>query len=183
MEGRFLYRQASAEEGFRRILFYSVLLHYIVFFLIFGNPFLILNPPIEGPSRRKGFDVELLSSTEVDRPGAPRPEPEREGDSRKEKREVHVFPPGERTEETDLSRIFDAPDWESRPDVREKGSELFPPPEERIEDGINVVSAVETKPEPQPMQVRKKTTRTLPLNLTGPEDCLLKVVAMVCPNA
>lgn len=45
------------------------------------------------------------------------------------------------------------------------------------EEGVQVVEA--PGPEPPQPQTRRKSHK----NMTGPEDCLLKVVAMICPAA
>jgi hypothetical protein len=51
-----------------------------------------------------------------------------------------------------------------------------------LPDGINVVDAVNTSSEGGQITIPERTDSVLPPNVDGPEDCLLKVVGMVCPN-
>lgn len=134
--------------------------HYVIFYFLFGNPFLLqLSRNGEGPADRK-VDVELLSPGQVDIGGVgPSSEPSR-GPSKDDRSNFPAFPPEEGSDEKD--------------EPASSG------PEEQVplsEEGMKTVDKVEPV-QPAP----KKVTRKLPRNMTGPEDCLVKVVAMVCPE-
>ncbi|HZR46653.1 MAG TPA: hypothetical protein VFA47_08120 [Candidatus Manganitrophaceae bacterium] len=108
----------------------------------------------EGASDRK-LDIQLLSPNQVDIGGAG---PSAAGPSKEDRSNFPAFPPEEGSDDK---------------------NEPAAPKEEPVplsEEGMKTVEKVEpVQPEP------KKVTRKLPRNMTGPEDCLLKVVAMVCP--
>ncbi|WDT80909.1 MAG: hypothetical protein MPW14_03775 [Candidatus Manganitrophus sp.] len=82
MKSRLLDLHQSAKEDLPRILLYSVMVHYIVFYYLFGNPFLVLIDR-KGSGGPSNLDIELLSPNDVD-----------EGDDPfGGKREFPVFPP------------------------------------------------------------------------------------------
>jgi hypothetical protein len=147
MKSRLLDLHRSAKEDLPRILLYSVMVHYIIFYYFFGNPFLVLIDR-KGSGGPSNLDVELLSPNDVD-----------EGDDPfGGKREFPVFPP-EKGEDEEGAIEFRG---------REK-------PDDLSEDGMNLVENVAAVPPP-------KKIRKAPPNMTGPEDCMLKLVGMVCPN-
>lgn len=146
-----LNQSASKEEPFSKILFYSVIAHYIIFYFLFGNPFLILTQQEGGSLNNKHLNVQLLSPGQVDPgPGI---------EVAQGKFDFPAFPPEEGSDGSD------------EPPSDEK--EAAP-----SEEGIKAIKSIE----PAPPTVTKKVVRKLPRNMTGPEDCMLKVVAMVCPN-
>lgn len=158
MKSRLLDLHPPAKEDLPRILLYSVMVHYIFFYYLFGNPFLVLinrGPGPGGPEFSSqggsGLDVELLSPGDVEVEG------ERKGFSGG-KRDFPVFPPEEGTDEED--RIAAA--------MAERADSLS-------EEGIHFVEGV------APPSLPKKILKPPP-NMTGPEDCMLKLVGMVCPN-
>jgi len=69
-----------------------------------------------------------------------------------------VFPPEEGSDEEDR--------------VEAKGSKA----DSLSGDGMNLIE------QPLPPSAEKKKNRKLPPNMTGPQDCMLKLVGMVCPN-
>ena len=151
MENRF--NHSDRDEPLSRILLYSVVVHYVVFYFLFGNPFLILlNRGGGGGGTDQSLDVELLSPNQV-HIGS-------DGNLIEPKRDFPAFPPEEGT------------DGEERP-APEKAD-----PAPLSEGGIKTVETVEPLPPSPP----KKVARKMPRNMTGPEDCMLKVVAMVCPE-
>lgn len=151
MKSRLLDLHYAGKEDLPRILLYSVMVHYIFFYYLFGNPFFVLinrglgsgGPGFAG---QRGLDVELLSPGEV------------EGDVLSgNKRIFPAFPPEEGTDEED--RI------ERR---KAEGTDSL------SEEGIHFVEGV------APLSPPKKKRKLA--ELTGPEDCMLKLVGMVCPN-
>ncbi len=151
MENRF--NRSDRDEPLSRILFYSVIAHYVIFYFLFGNPFLILMNRGGGGTGGQNLDVELLSPNQVNIASDANPI--------EAKRDFPAFPPEEGID----------------------GEEDLPAPEKAdpvplSEEGIKAVETVEPLPPPPP----KKIARKIPRNMTGPEDCMLKVVAMVCPD-
>jgi len=145
MKSRLLNFHQSAKEDLPRILLYSVMVHYIVFYYLFGNPFLILINRNLGSGGPSNLDIELLSPKDVD-----------EGDDPfGGKREFPVFPPEKEEGEIEF-----------------RGGEK---PDSLSEEGMNLVENIAALPPP-------KKIRKPPPNMTGPEDCMLKLVGMVCPN-
>ncbi len=63
---------------------------------------------------------------------------------------------------------------------RDKNGDSSPPRESAApEERIDLVDSAPPPASPAAQAVERK----MPRNMTGPEDCLLKVVAMVCPDA
>ncbi len=148
MKFRLLDLHQSAKEDLPRIILYSVMLHYIIFYYLFGNPFLVLINRNLGSGGPSNLDVELLSPADVD-----------EGDEPfGGKKAFPVFPP-------EKGEVEEG-------EIEFRGKER---PDDLTEDGINLVENVGALPS-------KKIIRKPPPNMTGPEDCMLKLVGMVCPN-
>ena len=160
-------RRSAEDEPLSKLLLYSVMAHYIAFFLAFGNPFLVLSPDQQKRSggAEKRFDVELLNF-----PAMPEETPVPEG--------VNVFPsaPGTGTPAFSEGEPFDFMNQEDNPAL--EGSEESPPPEVSP-DLLPPLSAADSPP---PKVKKRAARKRMPPNMTGPEDCLLKVVGMVCPN-
>lgn len=151
MATRFFDRSVSRDEPLSRILFYSVMAHYVIFYFLFGNPFLLQFSRTGEAAIDRKLDVELLSPSQVEAGGA---KPLKEDRSN--------FP------------AFSPEDGSDDKDASVSSGQDAPVP--LSEEGMKTVEKVEPS-QPAP----KKITRKLPRNMTGPEDCLLKVVAMVCP--
>lgn len=171
---RYTYHRASEEGELPRILFYSVLLHYVVFYIMFGNPFLIQSLSGGSSSVVRFFDVQLLSPPQEAPPGAPKPVPVN--------RNISLGGSQANLTDEEISRLFEVPEGFREGESREALARPLPLAENALEDGINVVDKVKSPPEVEQIKVREKTDKALPPNMTGPEDCLLKVVGMVCPN-
>ena len=148
-----LNQSPSQEEPFSKILFYSVMAHYIVFYFLFGNPLLLLTPRGGGPPHEAGLDIQLFSPGQI--------EPGSGEEQRLGKKDFRAFLPEEGLD---------------GPDEPESAEKVDPLPSS--DDAIKAVETVEPSPPP----VAKKVARKLPRNMTGPEDCMMKVVAMVCPE-
>jgi hypothetical protein len=148
---RFFNRAVSRDDALSRILFYSVLAHYVIFYLLFGNPFLLQFRRGGEASTDRKLDVELLSPGQINIGG---------GTPIAEEVNFPAFPP---------EAISDEKEEPASPEQEE--------PVPLSEEGMKTVDQVAPAP-PAP----KKVVRKLPRNMTGPEDCLLKVVAMVCPE-
>lgn len=174
---RYAYHNASKEGDLSRILFYSVLLHYLVFYILFGNPFLIQKLPSGGTSLDRFFDVQLLSPPEAVPPGAPKPEAVRLDETRSG---TKVSTQETMTEE-EFSRLFQVPEG-FRKEVAGVAPKPLPLAKNVLNEGINVVDTLTLPPEADQLVVPEKKVKDLPPNVNGPEDCLLKVVGMVCPN-
>jgi hypothetical protein len=155
----------SVDEPFTKILFYSVVAHYVVFYFLFGNPFLIsMNGGGGGGGAGPDIDVELLSPSQVQTGSEENPRI-LEGDfsdfPRNKERDFPAFPPEEGSDEPVQASASGNAD-----------------PASVSEEGIKTIETLEpVQPAPP-----KKVARKLPRNMTGPEDCMLKVVAMVCPE-
>ena len=136
----FLNRRHSEGGRFPRTLFYSVLFHLAVFYILGVDPLSVFRR-MESPPEVGAFHVDLLSSRSME-----------EG-----MKEKLAFP-------------------------REKegkgagGERRDPPPEE---EGILLVES----PPPAAPPLQETAKLKAPPGMTGPQDCLLKIVAMVCPNA
>lgn len=165
MEFRLLNRQYSDDEKLSRILFYSVVFHYIVFFLFFGNPFLILSEGGKGSGDGGGsnIDVQLLSSSQIG-PALSSTLSE---------------PPPLSSSEAEGSGVFDPKNFPAfRPEegTEEGTEEISSPPESPSTAEAGISMAGDAIPPSKP------AARKMPKSMTGPEDCLLKVVGMVCPS-
>ncbi|MEO2055812.1 MAG: hypothetical protein ABGX83_11085 [Nitrospira sp.] len=171
---RYACHRTSEEGELPRILFYSVLLHYVVFYIMFGNPFLIQRPSEGTSPGARFFDVQLLSPPPQAPPGGPKPVPVN--------RNISLGGSQVNLTEAEISRLFEVPegfrDGKALPVASKPPSVV----DQSLDDGISVVDRVNTPPEAEQISVLKSTTKDLPANVTGPDDCLLKVVGMVCPN-
>lgn len=151
MKFRLLDLNPAGKEDFPRILLYSILVHYIVFYLLFGNPFLIPLNRIRSGSGAGALDVELFTPSQIEK---------KQEDGGGDDPYPIVFPPEEGNDEAD------------RPETKEARVDPLD------EAGMNLVEAAA----PIPPSPEKKKERKLPPNMTGPQDCMLKLVGMVCPN-
>ncbi len=168
----------SREDPFSRVLFFSVLIHYAVFYLLIGNPFLLL---LGDKSNRlnleKHFNVQLLSLPKGENPsqkallGLFPPEVGGEENSKPENLDVAgaVAAHGQDEENSDPGRM---PDMQRLNSEKNGGEERIGPPVPKREDHRAQADF------PVPLVSSKR----LPGNMTGPEDCMIKVVGMVCPN-
>lgn len=179
----FLDYHMAKDDPLARVLFYSVILHYVLFFIFFGNPFLLsIDKDLEDYGMQKVFDIDLLPFPGID--GQPFPSQEALG----------LFPPevegsgeGEAEGEGLNSEAFHNKPSEinEAPEISEMAAFNAPPPVNAVGGGDELrLGAVQYEgktpliTEPPPLITSKKT----PLNMTGPEDCMVKVVGMVCPN-
>lgn len=174
VEMRYAYHRTSEEGELPRILFYSVLLHYVVFYIMFGNPLLIRSLSGGGSSAARLFDVQLLSPPQEEQPGAPKPEPVN--------RNISLGGSQANLTDEEISRLFEVPEGFQKGEMRGSAPKPLPVADNALNDGINVVDTVNTSSEGEQIMVPEKTVKELPPNVTGPDDCLLKVVGMVCPN-
>lgn len=170
----FLGNHASQDEPFTRVFFYSVLLHYAIFFIFFGNPFLLKFEDIpEGASGDKVFDVHLSAF-----PGAVENAPKIES--------MGLFPPEVRrgggenplkpaAPEAGPSALAQ-PDPSAVPNA--EGKKRGEQQEGLSPAALKTEGKVFNPDQPVPLV----TSQKLPPNMTGPEDCMIKVVGMVCPN-
>ncbi len=149
-------RHDSGDELLPKVLFYSVLLHYALLYLFFGNPFLILiqdDVPLNSPQR---FEVKLLNF------------PMNGSDREKAPERLALSHDIARNTETDViptTRL-------SRKEQEENFSESAV---DQLEDQHKPAKVL-------PLVTAKKTSPPMPSNMSGPEDCMLKVVGMVCPQ-
>ncbi|MBI3804314.1 MAG: hypothetical protein HY282_11200 [Nitrospirae bacterium] len=152
MKFRLLDLNPTGKEEFPRVLFYSVVLHYLIFYLLFGNPFLLRFNRTGNGAQTAELSVELLAPSQIEKdPKA--------ADTKPDPYPI-VFPPEEGSDEEDR--------------IETKEAKVDPASEE----GTNLVPAVV----PLPPSSEKKKEHKLPPNMTGPQDCMLKLVGMVCPN-
>lgn len=153
MKFRLLDLHQSGREDLPRVLFYSVVVHYLFFYFLFGNPFQILTRQNRGVAGQAALDVELLTPSQID------------GDAKLRQANEDpypiVFPPEEGTDDEDRIKVKEEQKAESV-----------------SEEGMNVVESAA----PLPPSPEKKKERKLPPNMTGPQDCMLKLIDMVCPN-
>lgn len=176
----FLENHASQDEPFTRVFFYSVLLHYALFFIFFGNPFLLKFEDVpEGAGEDKIFDVHLSTfpgavdnAAKIESLGLFLPEVERGGGAAHENRLKPSTPEAGPSAfaQSDPSAV---PDMEEkkRGNVTGQGGGLNPA-------ALKTEGKVFNPDQPVPLV----TSQKLPPNMTGPEDCMIKVVGMVCPN-
>jgi len=165
----FLSHHALEEEPFSKVLFYSVFIHYMVFFALFGNPFLVLSPPKPGgSSQKKQFSVNLLSL-----PAGREGEDEGSFRARHPTMRVEGEAPALEAPESEESR-------KGRPAPSQE-DDLKPAPKPLHSEAA--LAPLETKPTEKPsVAAPKQPPLRMPPSMTGPEDCMLKVVGMVCPN-
>jgi len=173
VEMRYAYRRTSEEGELPRILFYSVLLHYVVFYIMFGNPFLVQKLPGTPSPGSSIFDVQLSVPPPEPPAGGPKPEPVNR----------NISLGGSRSDmtEEEISRLFQAPEGFREGKALGAVSRISVAGN-ALSDGISFVDTLNPPPEAKQISVPKNTIKDLPANVTGPEDCLLKVVGMVCPN-
>lgn len=155
----------SSEDGLLpKVLFYSVLLHYALVYLFFGNPFLLLNPDDRPAVSAQSFEVKLLNF--------PKNLP------------INLPTNSAINEETEkkalVARALRKEDFNQSPDATDSTRRISDetPNTEKVEEALE---------QPQPLQASelatvKKVTVKMPPNMTGPEDCMLKLVGMVCPQ-
>lgn len=163
----FLSRHYSKEEPFSKVLFYSVLIHYFFFFLLFGNPFLILPPDEKGPPQSDTkFSVNLLSFPKME-------EEPQESSS-------HVLRPTKRLNEEALLEAGEIDEDEEGPvpNQTEEAPQFKTVLSEAVLEPLNSINPTPSSPSIP----TKKVARRMPPSMTGPEDCMLKVVGMVCPG-
>lgn len=155
----FLENHTSKDNPLARVLFYSLALHVVLFFIFFGNPFLLhFDDTPEGYEMEKEFDIELLllpgtdgQPFQIQALGLFPPEVESRGDAQV----------GLESEVLEISAL--------KPDSAVNTTS----------DGAQVqTGTIHTRTEPPPLV----TGRKLPHNMTGLEDCMIKVVGMVCPH-
>ncbi|GEM_PF-2156377 len=182
----FLSNHASNDDPLTRVLFYSIVLHYAAFFVFFGNPFLLIrfDKAPKNYGMQKEFDIQLLALPGTEGPlprqqalGLFPSEPKTESGG-KEKRggglNPHAFhnQPSELNEPPDPERL---PELDTGTAVKAVGGDG-----EQLRIGsIQHEGKAPLNEDPPPLVTSKK----LPPNMTGPEDCMIKVVGMVCPNA
>ncbi len=159
----FLDRNISRNDPFSKVLFYSVLLHYATFFILIGNPFLLLNNKEDPLERERSMEVQLLSPPKA---AEEEPQPVRT-----------PFPKSVGTdsipqENLALSRDLEAVGTE----------ELEQSPSSDTLPSLRKENLGDLNSQTPTFKTPKKVARKLPPNMTGPEDCMLKVVGMVCPS-
>ncbi|VAX28751.1 hypothetical protein MNBD_NITROSPIRAE01-618 [hydrothermal vent metagenome] len=181
----FLENHTSKDDPFTRVLFYSVLLHYALFFIFFGNPFLLnLDDTSEGYGMQQGLNIELLHL-----PGT-------EGEALLPKQQaLGLFPPEVKKasgkdhsgQGLNAEAFHDKPSQITQAPARSDMAAFKPPsPVNAIGQGkvFRLGGAIQHEglslpiEEPPPLITSKKP----PPNMTGLEDCMIKVVGMVCPN-
>jgi len=166
----FLTHRYLEEEPFSKVLFYSVLIHYLVFFALFGNPFFILPPPKQGKGQSAPdhkFSVNLLSLPEG-------------GGGEDAGASLSLHP----TKRLDPSVFSGASEGETKTKEelaseapKTAGSKAPPLPSD-----ADLPSLASGATEQAALPLKKKRVRRMPPSMTGPEDCMLKVVGMVCPG-
>jgi len=161
----FLDREITRHDPFSKVLFYSVLLHYAIFFIFVGNPFLLLNEKEGSSEGERSMEVRLLSAPKEDGPEKavriPLPKPAGAGQAVQEN--------------LALSR--------ESGDINADGDEAKAPTERPdTARPLHTGDLADLNAVVPPTAPQTKTPRKLPPNMTGPEDCMLKVVGMVCPS-
>ncbi len=180
----FLENHASKDDPFTPLLFYSVLLHYALFFIFFGNPFLLnFDDAPEDYGMKKGLHIELL-----DLPGTA-------GQTLLPKQQALGLFPAEvkkasggkmRAEGLNPEAFHDKPSQITQAPTASNMAALKPGSPVNVIGQANVfhlgTAQYEGKPPPfeEPPLI---TSKKPPSNMTGLEDCMIKVVGMVCPNA
>jgi len=180
----FLADHVSKEDPLARVLFYSVFLHYALFFIFFGNPFLLnLDDAPEDYGMQKGFDIQLLPLPGVD--GEPFPNQQALGlFPREVARASRGEPDGKGL---NPEAFYDKPSQITQaPKASEMSALNNPRPPVHVAGRGKALrlgpaqfeGKASLSEEPPP----RVTSRKPPPNMTGPEDCMIKVVGMVCPN-
>lgn len=164
----YLDRHDTRDEPFAKILFYSVLIHYGFLFLFFGNPFLILSFDDEPSNSIQSIDISLLSLPIIEEEEARIPFPK-----------MHGKPNGAGANLSPLPAFPEGPvdRFEIGHEISESEKNEKNPPLS-TDEVPDLIEAEASSPADSP----KEIVRLLPPNMTGPEDCLLKVVGMVCPT-
>ncbi len=161
---RFSDRHSSGDELLPKVLFYSVLIHYAFLYLFFGNPFLILNRDDGSEKQTQSFDIQLLNvpmnNGDVNKALATRP---LKSDDVKEsdKAATPITHTTERRQSVDLEEAVKIQSLVSEAEEPDKNNKTLKPPQ---------------------LAPGKKAALKMPPNMTGPEDCMLKLVGMVCPQ-
>ncbi len=191
----------SNDDPFARVLFFSVFLHYIIFLILFGNPFLLnwengRNPP----SLDRRFEVHLLNFPGMGdsrSPGALSREKGLKGLGSSPENGRHppkikmlgLFPQEVSGEEV-KNRALKEQDAEALGNAQRKTQNPSEIPDlkfgitnqtlkQKLKTAtLNPEGKDLLSDEPLPMVTTKKP----PPNMTGPADCMIKVVGMVCPN-
>ncbi len=202
MPFHFGHYEDPKDDPIARVLFFSVILHYVVFFIVFGNPLLlILGDPVESAAPDKRFEVQLLSLPGIGGVSSDANLAEEDGLLGKGGvNALGMFPPkveslGLFPQEVSIDGKMDG-NSESR-DSQQVGAppvslsddpSRMPDFEKEIirhrDEGSKQSVALKRDgtamltDEPIPLV----TTKKLPPNMTGPEDCMIKVVSMVCPD-
>ncbi|MFQ5588704.1 MAG: hypothetical protein ACE5F7_07675 [Nitrospiria bacterium] len=194
----------SKDEPLARVLFYSVMLHYVVFFILFGNPFLLmLDDTPEAPALDRRFEIQLFSPSGLSGVQTKSGALDDAALSGKGGVGLGPFPPkvealglfpqevsidGERDGNPE-SRDSDGPgDVPVALDENEDPSRLPDFEKKRVSEteSDDFVNAAALKREGDALltdaPIPVVTTRKPPPNMTGPEDCMIKVVGMVCPD-
>ncbi len=182
----FFDRQDTEEDPFSKVIFYSVLIHYGIFYLLFGNPFLLLNRDKNDTSTGQNIEVRLLSFPQaleaVQKEGIPFPIPELGTDSSQEKLALsnNLLEKTHSAGGVVLTKIAPFKEWKGNIDATgdselEKAEVLKADSPHEMPDLLEAADTAASN-------ATKKVAQTLPPSMTGPEDCLLKVVGMVCPG-
>ncbi len=199
----FLHHHNSTDEHLSRVLLFSVMLHYVVFFILFGNPFLlILSDGPEGNESDKHFEVQLLSQPGLGTTSGKVPVSKDDqslgkgglaglGQFPPKVEALGLFPQEVSIEGSEAGtpegRHSEQPG--ALPEPFEDDPTQMPDLKKELEhqtDGADDAKALALKrdgkalllDEPPPLVTTKKP----PPNMTGPEDCMIKVVGMVCPD-
>lgn len=178
----FLGNHASKEDPLARVLLSSVVLHYAIFFILVGNPFLLrFDDSPEKYGVQKHFDVQLLAL-----PGLG-------GQAFPSQQALALFPPevesangGKKGEGLNPEAFFDKPSQiNEAPKASDMAAFNIDPPVNAVGQG-DVLRIGSMQHEGKPPLIEKPlplvTSKKPPLNMTGPADCMIKVVGMVCPN-
>ncbi len=171
---RFSNRHASGDELLPKMLFYSVLIHYAFVYLFFGNPFLMLNRDDGPPGSSQSFDIQLLNFP-MNGGGASQAllatvPPNKEGFDQVSKPTVPTTRIQDRNQEEGLDEDLAETEIDQALNSETVGE---------AEDQMAVPSKAL---KPSLLATAKKVVREMPPNMTGPEDCMLKLVGMVCPQ-
>lgn len=193
----------SHDDPFARILFFSVFFHYLIFLILFGNPFLLnWEDGRMPPSLDRRFEVHLLNSPgtgDAPMPGDPtgirglkglgNTPGEGRGGRKPRKKALALFPQEVSVEEIN-NRTLKEQHAKALGLVQNKilaPSEIpdlnlgltHQTLEQKLSGATLIPQGKDWLPDdPLPLVTTKKP----PPNMTGPADCMIKVVGMVCPN-
>jgi len=170
---RFSDRHSSEDEQLPKVLFYSVLLHYTLVYLFFGNPFLLLNRDDEPPGFTQNFEVKLLNFPTS---SAMNGSDENKALVARALDKDRFDPVTQATiPTTRISGRKESGDLENDEKVEVPNSERDTKSEDGSQDPIKDLQS------PQHVSERNLSPE-MPPSMTGPEDCMLKLVGMVCPQ-